>query len=196
MTLGRAGIIDRPTLLVNTARTLRSVNESPGRKERSARMASFDAPFFDGAATPNLTNAPATFVSYYTRGQVLSMALDLMIRAKTSNERSLDDVLRRLKQLSWDTPNASYYLQGRGYTEADVERAASDVMGENMHPWFERHVGGVEDPDWVSLFAGAGLRLQIGGPSREYTLTEMPDATAAQAKAREGWYTGRSGPKM
>ena len=139
------------------------------------------------------TNAANTFVTYYYKGEALAMLLDIEIRARSGNARSLDDVLRLLKQRTWDAPNASYYLQGRGYTEADVERAVSDVAGADFHPWFERYVGGVEDLPWTETLARAGLTLTIADGAngqRRYTLADAPAASAEQRRVREGWLTG------
>jgi hypothetical protein len=101
-------------------------------------------------------------------------------------------VFNALKRRSWNAapPNASYYLQGRGYTELDVERAASEVAGGDMHPWFERYVGGVEDLDYDALLAGAGLRLVRGDVWR---IEEISDPTAAQRLVRDGWSSGHRG---
>jgi predicted metalloprotease with PDZ domain len=93
--------------------------------------------------------------------------------------------------LSWEQPNASYYLQGRGYTEADVERAVSEAAGTDMHDWFTRHVGGVEDPEFDQVLADAGLRLVRNG--EEWAIEEMPNATAVQLRVRAGWLSGRTG---
>ncbi|MFL5581727.1 MAG: M61 family metallopeptidase [Gemmatimonadaceae bacterium] len=194
--LHRAGIVSREAFYAMMAGRARSVSETPARKERSARQASFDAPFFDGAATPMRTNAANTFLTYYWKGEALAWLLDLEIRGRTGNRRSLDDALRLLKERTWDAPRASYYLQGRGYTEQDVERAVSDAAGADLHPWFERYVGGVEDLPWNETLARAGLRLAIAGegPSPAYRLAEAPDATPEQLRVREGWLRGTTTP--
>jgi predicted metalloprotease with PDZ domain len=116
--------------------------------------------------------------------------LDLYMRAKTANHRSLDDVFRALRRRSWEAPSTSYYLQGRGYTERDVELAASEVAGEDLHAWFERHVGGTTDVDYDALLARAGLRLVRGDV---WKIEELPDATPAQRAVRDGWVSGRCG---
>ena len=186
MTLHRAGIQPRAGLYATLGNMLRFVSTSPGRRERSPRAASFDAPFFDGADAPMATNEAATFVTYYYSGESRALALDLMIRAASGGARSLDDVLRLLVRRTWDeAPTESYYLQGRGYTEADVERAASEVYGRDLHPWFERHVGGTADVPWDEVLALAGLRLTSAGP-----LEELPNATPAQRRVRDGWLAG------
>jgi predicted metalloprotease with PDZ domain len=158
---------------------------APGRKEVSARMASFEAPFFDGAPRAQKTNASQTFFTYYFKGAGIALALDLMIRDQSNNVRSLDDALRALKKLSWDQPNASYYLQGRGYTEADVEHAVSQAMGKDMHPWFERYVGGTEDIDFDRALALAGLKLNRD--ATRWTITADPGASSRQIAIRDSW---------
>src|SRR5665213_524643 len=158
---------------------------APGRKEVSARMASFEAPFFDGAPRAQKTNASQTFFSYYFKGAGIALALDLMIRNETANVRSLDDALRNLKKLSWDKPNASYYLQGRGYTEADVEHAVSEAMGKDMHAWFEQYVGGTRDIDFDEILGFAGLTLDRS--SARWTVSEAPGASSRQVAIRNVW---------
>jgi predicted metalloprotease with PDZ domain len=188
--LGRAGIVDRQAFYATMAGLIRINLTAPGRKEVSARMASFYAPFWDGAAQPQANNGSQTFFTYYTKGAGLALYLDLYVRAKTGNRHSLDDVFGALRRRSWNAPTASYYLQGRGYTERDVELAASEIVGEDLHPWFERHVGGTEDVDYDTLLARAGLRLVRGDV---WTVEEIPDVTPAQRAVREGWVTGRCG---
>jgi predicted metalloprotease with PDZ domain len=194
MALHRGGVVDRAALYRTMSGVVTSMLEHPGRRERSARQASFDAPFFDGGASPMQTNAANTFFSYYVKGEGLALALDLMIRARSGGAKSLDDVARLLRDRTWNAPNATYYLQGRGYTEADVERAASDVAGVDLHDWFERHVGGVEEPDYVTLLRPFGLAPQMAtaqSGARQWTLVEASDATPEQLRLREGWLTGR-----
>jgi predicted metalloprotease with PDZ domain len=185
MTLARTGIVGRRLFLTDLARLVQAMATSPARLERSPRQASYDAPFFDGAAVPMATNEDATFATYYTSGEVRALALDLMIRAATDGARSLDDVLRRLKADTWDAPATTYYLPGRGYTERDVERAASAVIGRDLHDWFARHAGGTEDLPWAALFRPLGLALDTSGAT--WTLVEDPHAIAAQQRLRDGW---------
>ncbi len=186
--LHRAGVTDLPQFYGAMAGVIRQNLTAPGRKEVSPRMASFHAPFWDGAVQQQPTNGSNTFFSYYTAGAGRALYLDLHLRAMSANRRSLDDVFNALKRRTWNAPNASYYLQGRGYTELDVERAASEVAGEDMHQWFERFVGGTEDPDYDALLARAGLRLVRGD---QWRIEEIPDATPAQRAIRDGWTSGR-----
>ena len=188
--LYRAGVLPADGFLGTMARYVQWNLTAPGRKEVSARMASFEAPFWDGAQRGAYeTNGRETFFSYYTKGAGVALYLDLLIRERSGNTRALDDAFRNLRRLSWEQPNASYYLQGRGYTEADVERAVSDAAGTDLHAWFERHVGGTDDMDYDAVLAGAGLRLERQGD--EWRIVPVPDATPAQLRVRSGWETGR-----
>ena len=191
----RAGIIDTAAYYRVVGSVIRVNEETPGAKEVSARMSSFEAPFWDGAASAMATDRSETWISYYLKGEALAMLLDLKVRAQTHNAKSLDDVLRGIKARSWNAPNASYYLQGRGYTEEDVVRAASKVMGTDMHPWFDKYVGGVESLPWTETLALAGMQLTVHTTDRgrTYTVSAMPNATPEQLRVRQGWLTGTSG---
>lgn len=184
----RAQLTDRAAFNETMGGLVQANLTAPGRKEVSARMASFEAPFFDGAATPQRTNSSQSFFTYYYKGGGIALALDLMIRDRSNGTRSLDDALRALKALSWDQKNASYYLQGRGYTEADVEKAVSQAMGTDMHAWFERYVGGTEDLPFDDILEHAGLRLDRSGA--RWALAAIPNPTEHQRAVRAGWLAG------
>ena len=189
--LHRAGIEDTAAFYRSMAALVQDNLTAPGRKVTSARMASFSAPFWDGAPQAQPTNFRNTFFDYYTKGAGIALYLDLFIRNRTGNAKSLDDAFNNLKARSWSAPKASYYLQGRGYTEADVEQAVSDAAGVNMHDWFEQHVGGTEDMDYDEALSWAGLKL-VRPDSGSWRIEEM-GATAQQARVRTGWLSGRSG---
>ena len=197
MTMHRAGLIDRAALYGELADVIQYNSETPGRTQLSARMASFHAPFYDGAAEPMATNRAGVWISYYLKGEALALLLDLEIRSRTRGARSLDDVLRTLKQRTWDAPSTSYYLQGRGYTEADVLSAVSDAAGSDFSDWFDRYVAGVEELPFAETLArtvGVELVVRAAGPSSgggRYALRDLPGATADQRRIREGWLAGR-----
>jgi predicted metalloprotease with PDZ domain len=163
----------------------------PARTWMSAREASMHAPFFDGGAQPMAVDGPSSFISYYSKGEGLALLLDIEIRTRTNNRRSLDDALRALKRRSWDAPKASYYLQGRGYTELDVERAVSEAAGADLHGWFERYVGGTEELPFAEALANVGLRLTARGDSTHHGFVVEPDTSATQEQlARRALWLG------
>jgi predicted metalloprotease with PDZ domain len=188
--LRRAGLQDTGTFYARMASLIRANLTAPGRKEVSARVASFEAPFWDGAPQAQPTNFENTFFDYYTKGAGIATCLDLFIRHQTGNTKSLDDAFNDLKHRVWDAPKASYYLQGRGYTEDDVEQAVSAAAGTDMHTWFAQHVGGTDDMDYDAALSWAGLKL-LRAESGQWQIEEMPDATPEQLKIRNGWLTGQ-----
>jgi predicted metalloprotease with PDZ domain len=190
VTLHRAGIEDTDAFYASMAALVQENLTAPGRKEVSARLASFHAPFWDGAPQAQPTNVANAFFSYYTKGAGIAAYLDLFIRNRSNNAKSLNDAFNNLKRRVWDAPQASYYLQGRGYTEDDVERAVTDAAGMNMHHWFEKDVGGTEDMDYDEALGWAGLKL-VRTESGPWRIEETPDATAEQLRVRLGWVTGR-----
>jgi predicted metalloprotease with PDZ domain len=189
--LPRSGVAARKAIYDVAGQLIEANLTAPGRKEASARTASFEAPFFDGA-TPGFAVDPNAWFTYYYKGAGIALYLDLFIRGHTGNRRSLDDAFRLLRDRTWGAPNASYYLQGRGYTEDDVEHAVSDAAGTDMHAWFERHVGGTEDMRYEDVLALAGLRLTHD--ANGYRVEQSTGATAAQLKIRDGWVAGKPSP--
>lgn len=189
MAMSRSGVEPAENIYPTAAGIIRANLTAPGRKEVSARMASFEAPFFDGSR-PEFAVDRDAFFSYYTKGAGIALYLDLFIRDHTANRKSLDDAFRLLRDRTWGAPNATYYLQGRGYTEDDVERAVSDAAGVNMHDWFEQHVGGTEDMNYDEVLVPAGMRLIHDGSS--WQLQPVADATPGQIRIRNGWVSGRT----
>ena len=188
----RAGIVDKADYYRTLGRVIQVNSEQPGRKYVSARMSSFLAPLWDGAASPMEADRSGSYISYYTKGAALAMLLDLEIRSRSSNTRSLDDALRLLEKRTWEAPSDSYYLQGRGYTEKDIEEVVSEAAGADMHDWFERYVGGVEELPFARTLALAGMAVSPRGvgDDREYEVRELPNSTAEQLRVRVGWLTG------
>jgi predicted metalloprotease with PDZ domain len=188
----RSGVEGRAAYYKEVGNLILNYYEVPARKWVSARMASTLAPYWDGAAAPMPVETWESFISYYSQGEALALLLDLEIRARTGGRRSLDDALRNVKKVSWDASPSSYYLQGRGYTEADVERAVSGAAGADLHAWFDRFVGGTDELPFAASLAMVGMRVTVAGEgaARTYTVDEDPAATPAQVALRDQWLSG------
>ncbi len=114
----RAGLIDAPRYLKMLAKTVNGVLATPGRKQHSLAAASFEAwtKFYrPDEHTPNLT------ISYYGKGALVALALDLRLRATGS---TLDDMMRSLWQSSGGGP----------VSEADILAAAKE-QGSELSMW-------------------------------------------------------------
>jgi predicted metalloprotease with PDZ domain len=156
----RAGLWDDRRYLSELEGSLEYVENSPGVQLMSAVDASLAAPFIDSAVHRQQTNLSNTSVTYYIKGELLGVVMDLTIRGRTNGRQSLDDVLRQMyDELYVKAPNASYYLKGRGYTEEDFVRVMSQVSRTDMQSFYDRHIQGVEPLPYDAAFAVVGLRL-------------------------------------
>jgi predicted metalloprotease with PDZ domain len=178
----RAGFADSSGFLRDVSETIGTIENSPATKLMSAEASSMAAPFIDAALHRQRTNLGNTSLSYYLKGELIALNLDLLIRSWTSGQRSLDDVMRRAyDEFYVKSPNASYYLKGRGYTIEDFMRVTSEVAGRDMTDWFARYVRGVEPLPYDEALAGVGLRLVKTVASQPYTAGIVIDRDERQS---------------
>jgi predicted metalloprotease with PDZ domain len=158
--LRRAGVWDDKKFLNRQADTIQRIESAPGSRLMSAEESSLSAPFIDGAPHAQLTNLGNTAISYYPKGQLIGMVMDLIVRGRTKGKTSLDQILRDMyEEFYLNSPNDSYYLRGRGYQPEDLERIASRRAGFAFSDFFKRYVRDVEMLPYDDAFAYVGLRL-------------------------------------
>jgi predicted metalloprotease with PDZ domain len=158
--LRRAGIWDEKTFLKREAETIRRIESAQGSQLMSAEESSLSAPFLDDAPHAQATNLENTAISYYPKGELIGMVMDLLIRGRTKGKSSLDEAMRRMyDEFYLKSPNSSYYLRGRGYHTEDLERVVAEMAGAEFHEFFKRHVRDVEVLPYDEAFGYAGLRL-------------------------------------
>jgi predicted metalloprotease with PDZ domain len=166
----RAGFQSAAGLYNSLGNTIGNIENSPANKIMSAEASSIAAPFIDGALHRQRTNLQNTSLNYYLKGELIALNLDLIIRQKTAGRSSLDDVMRKAyEQFYLNSPNATYYLKGRGYTIEDFAGVVSQVAGTDMTDFFARYVRGTETLPYAEAFAGVGLRLVKVPANQPYT---------------------------
>jgi predicted metalloprotease with PDZ domain len=150
LALVRSGVIDVQDYLELLAQTITRLLRNPGRFRQSVADSSFDAwtRFYKQDES-----APNTLVSYYTKGSLLALTLDLILHQSTDQRLSLDDLMRRL----W----RDYGKTGRGLIEGEIESLASELYGQDLTGLFARHLYGTEDPPLESLLASVGITYQL-----------------------------------
>ncbi|HEY8427580.1 MAG TPA: PDZ domain-containing protein [Sandaracinaceae bacterium] len=150
LALVRCGLMTREQYLKALARTMTTVQRGSGRLKQTLAESSFDAwiKFYRQDE-----NAPNAIVSYYAKGSLVALALDLTVRKATGGRRSLDDVMRTL----WN----EYGRSGRGVGEDEFERIAERVTGVRLQRFFARAVHGTDDLDWGALFRPFGVRVAL-----------------------------------
>ena len=149
----RSGCIDKASYLDLLSRTFTRVYRSAGRLKQSLNESSFNAWTKFYKQDENAINA---IVSYYTKGALFALFLDLTIRKDTQNQKSLDDVMRRL----WN----DYGQTGIG-TEDDTHLAiVSDVLGRDASDefaWLDK----AEDLPLAPLLQEFGVALSLRASS-------------------------------
>lgn len=148
--LRRAGLITQTEYLRLLAETVTRVLRTPGRHRQSIADSSFDAwiKFY----RPD-ENTPNAVVSYYAKGALVALALDLTLRLRTDGRCSLDDVMRAL----WTRHGQS----GAGVPEGGLERVAAELSGHDLRAFFDAAVRGTDDPPFEALLAPFGIALQL-----------------------------------
>jgi predicted metalloprotease with PDZ domain len=158
--LRRSGIWSDKRFLDREAQTIRRIELAPGSRLMSAEDSSMSAPFIDDAPHAQLTNLSNTSISYYPKGELIGLVMDLLVRGRSKGKASLDDVMRQMyDEFYVKSPNSSYYLRGRGYQTEDLERVVSQVSAADFSDFFKRHVRSVEVLPYGEAFSYAGLRL-------------------------------------
>jgi len=150
LALVRCGVIDSPAYFQLLAETISRVMRTPGRRVQTLAESSFDAwtKFYKQDE-----NAPNAIVSYYAKGALVALALDLTIRRDTQGTRSLDDVLRAL----WER----HGRPGVGVEERGVERLAAEVTGLDLDTFFAQALDSTEDLDIQGLLATVGVEMRL-----------------------------------
>jgi len=156
----RSGIWNEARFLKRESETISNIEGAPGSKLMSAEQSSQSASFLDDAAHSQRTNLQNTAISYYPKGELIGFVLDLIIRGKTNGKGSLDEVMRRMyDEFYLRSPNATYYLRGRGYTTEDFQRVASEVAGFDLADFFARYVRRTDVLPYDEALNYMGLRL-------------------------------------
>jgi predicted metalloprotease with PDZ domain len=156
----RAGLSTLDDMLGDYAGLVNAVALSPGRALRTAEQMSQLAPFVDAAAAIDRTAWPNTFISYYTWGAALGLALDLSLRDLTNGKVTLDDYMR-LMWTEYGAPGqqAAPGVVGKPYTMEDLQGRLAQLSGnaEFARTFFAGYIQGHDLPDYARLFARMGL---------------------------------------
>ena len=154
LVLVRTGLITLEEYLGMIAKTAQGVLRGAGRKKQTLAESSFDAwtKYYRQDE-----NAPNAIVSYYTKGSLVGLCLDLILRRETAGKKSLDDVMRLL----WREHGA----KGLGVAENGVEQAAYSVGGATakraLSAFFRQAVYGTEDLPLKNLLSLTGVALEV-----------------------------------
>jgi predicted metalloprotease with PDZ domain len=148
-TLVRIGIWSKQQFYGDLGQQITEIEARPANRWQSAEESSLDA-WLEKYA---IYNQPDRSVSYYTKGQILGVLLDILIRDRSDNRKNLDDVLREL--------NRNFAKQGKFYRESDdIRIAAEKVAGGIFEDFFRQYVAGTVALPYENILDLAGLKLR------------------------------------
>ncbi len=164
--LRRAGLITDKEVLDAKATMITQLQNRPGRFETSLEEASFDAWIKYYRQDENSVNNQ---ISYYDKGEIVNMMLDVTIRTASGGAKSLDDVMRYLYN--------EFYKKNRNYTPEDFQKAAELAAGKSLNEFFSKYVRGEAEIDFNGILNGIGLQLAEGksGSTQAYIGADLTE---------------------
>jgi predicted metalloprotease with PDZ domain len=147
--LRHANLIDADNYLGVMANDINQMENTPGKKIQSIADASYDAWIKAYRPTENSNNST---ISYYSKGSVAALLLDLEIINDSHTQYSLDDVMKYMY-------HEYYKTLKRGYTDAEFKKGLEKFAGKNLDDFYKKYVYGVADVDYNKYLGYAGYQL-------------------------------------
>ncbi len=158
LTLVRAGITSPNAYLASLARSIDALDRSVGATVQSLEESSFDAWTTFNKSTPDSHN---TTISFYSKGALVSLLLDMELRRRTDNAVSYDTVMRDLYE--------NFPLDGPGFTPTDFQKTVERLAGSDFETFFEQYVRSTAPLPMGDALETAGLKLRKNpGEHRPY----------------------------
>ena len=150
----RSGVIGIEHYLKALGATIANVLRAPGRRRQSVAESSFDAWIKYYRQDENSPNAIA---SYYAKGALVALCLDLTIRSRSGGRRSLDDVMRLL----WQRYGRDFANEGRGLEEDGLPLIVQEATGLDLAKEIRAWAGGTDELPLAPLLAQTGVTLTL-----------------------------------
>ena len=184
-TLVRSGLWSHHDFYQDLSGQITELETRPAEHWQSAEQSSLDT-WLDKYA---LYNRPQDSISYYTKGQILGFLLDILIRDRTDNQHSLDDVMRAMNQ--------DFAKAGKFYRDSlDVKLTAEKITGSSLDDFFNDYVSGAKPLPYNDLFSRIGLALEERESVRAtlgFSVQHEPDGTNTVASIEPGGNAEKSG---
>ena len=144
----RAGLLDEARYLKGLADEIAELQRRPAHLTQSAEEASLDA----WLEKYDYYRLPTRSISYYNKGYLLGVLLDLQIRESSHGAASIRDVFHWM--------NENYARKGLFFPDSEgVRRAAEAVSHSDLGWFFQKYVSGTAEIPWDDFFRSVGLHL-------------------------------------
>ncbi len=168
--LARADITSPDEFLYKMGTVVDSLQHAPGRQLMSAEESSWET-------WSRSDNGDNNTISYYDKGELIGLLLDIEIRARTKNAKSLDDVMRYLLE--------TYADKGIGFPEDGFLKAVETVAGSDFKEFFELNVQSRKELNYDRYLKLAGLQISISKqPGTIYAGIEFERADGNLARVK------------
>src|SRR5581483_9270388 len=174
----RAGLTDEKHYIAHLGQAITELESRPAHLTQSAEHSSLDAwlekyPYY---------NLPARSISYYNKGELLGVVLDLKMRESSGDRVSLQDLFHWM--------NAHYAKQGKFFPDSSgVRDAAESLTHIDLHDFFAKYVSGVEEIPWDTFFNRVGLQVtstEVVFPDPGFEATRNFDQAPAVVQVDSG----------
>jgi predicted metalloprotease with PDZ domain len=144
----RAGLLDEAHFEQGLASAIGELERRPAHLTQSAEESSLDA-WLEG---DSYYRRPERSISYYNKGELLGIALDMAVREASHGQATLREMFQWMNQ--------KYAKQGRFFPDSEGVREAAEAVSHTDLKWFfEKYVAGTEEIPWNDFFRGVGLRV-------------------------------------
>ena len=173
LSLARAGLTKESKYLDGLANSVDAMRRRPGSAVQSAAASSLAAWTHGGRSDDDVN----TEVSFYSKGLLVSLWLDMELRSRSGGAAGMDEVFRLLFE--------RYPLSGPGYTTDDLIAVLDELSGSSFAADFERYVSGVETLPLERVLQTAGLELRFE-PDKDKTPKATEDSASEEPLNEEG----------
>jgi predicted metalloprotease with PDZ domain len=174
LSVRRAGLATDADYLSGLAAKIRWLQATPGRKRVTADESSLRV------WEANNSNGYGG-LSYYLKGELIGLCLDLKLRGLTNNRSSLDGVMRDMM--------ARFGLPKPGFPEDGIRDAVIRAGGAEMGPFYDLLCRSTEELPFAECLSYAGLLLETTGRN-QFVISPAPDALPQAVAVRRSWLTG------
>ncbi len=144
----RAGLLDQTRYLKGLAAEIGELEQRPAHLTQSVEESSLDA----WLEKYDYYRLPTRSISYYNKGNLLGVLLDLQVREATHDAASIRDVFHWM--------NENYARRGKFFSDTEgVRRAAEAVSHADLGWFFQKYVAGTDEIPWDDFFKSVGLHL-------------------------------------
>ncbi len=195
LVLVRAGLMSPEAFAADMGGLVGRVLASQARRRRTLEGMSRMAATLDSPTAQRLPNIQDEFLSYYTWGGAVALALDLSLRERSNDQVTLDDFMRALWARHGRLEGSAPGLVASPYTVEDLRTVLAEVSGDRpfARRFFARYIQGRDVVDYARLLPRMGMRVRTtpAGTGRRVDIvlgeTVGATVTSANRRSRAAW---------